>query len=250
MVDALDKSINKFRCHYTGLVLEEHDTKSPFYLTFDHVVPGDNSKLVCSARFVNELKSSMSETEFRNNIPLLSDHFEKGTSIDKNAFKMEFFRKKAKKDPVLPKDKQLRAWKSDVCLVCGKEPLPKGLYCKRCRGFLLGQYDRAACREAIKQAYDKAIDGFRCHYTGAVIDTENIKSPWYLCFDHVNPSKPGKMAVTAMIINNMKTELSDTEFIAVVKELAHHFRTGEPYNRDIIKFEYWTRPRLARGAAR
>jgi hypothetical protein len=58
------------------------------------------------------------------------------------------------------------------------------------------------------------------------------------------------MAVTAMIINNMKTELSDTEFIAVVKELAHHFRTGEPYNRDIIKFEYWTRPRLARGAAR
>ena len=250
MVAALDKTINKFRCYYTNVILEENETKSPFYLTFDHITPGDNTKLVCAARFVNELKTSMSESEFKNNIPLLADHFETGKPIDAKAFKLEFFSKAARKRPVMsppePPDKPMRAWKTDVCLVCGKEPIPKYLYCKRCRRFLLGQFDRAACRAAMKESYDKAIDGFRCKYTGIVIDTKNINSPWYFCFDHVFPGKPGKMAVTAMVINNMKTELSGPEFIAVIKELARHFRTGAPFDRDIIKFEYWSRPRLAR----
>jgi hypothetical protein len=25
----------------------------------------------------------------------------------------------------------------------------------------------------------------------------------------------------------------------VVKELAHHFKTGETFNKDIVKFAYW-----------
>jgi hypothetical protein len=247
MVNALDRTINKFRCYYTGIILEEYQTKSPFYLTFDHIIPGDNSKLVCCARFINELKTSQSEAEFKTNIPLLADHFELGTPIDKSTFKLEYFnkftRKTRKLTPAEPPDLPTRIWKSDVCVVCGKEPGDRSLFCSRCRRFLLGQFNRAACRAAMVQAYDKEIDGFRCHYTGVVIETEDGKSPWYFSFDHRFPDKSGNLAISAIIINDMKTELADYEFIAVVKQLAKHFTTGEPFDLAGVKFEYWVRPR-------
>ncbi len=40
----------------------------------------------------------------------------------------------------------------------------------------------------------------------------------------------------------MKSQLSDEEFIIIVKQLAKHFTTGEPFDLGGVKFEYWTRP--------
>jgi len=48
---------------------------------------------------------------------------------------------------------------------------------------------------------------------------------------------------SCQIINQMKTQLSEEEFGKVVIELAGRFETGAPYDRDIIKFEHWNRPR-------
>jgi len=52
--------------------------------------------------------------------------------------------------------------------------------------------------------------------------------------------------VAVAFANMMKTDLSEEEFWLVVGELAGHFRTGKPFNRYIIKFKYWKRPRKLR----
>jgi hypothetical protein len=54
-----------FRCHYTHIILEEKDTKSPKYLTFDHMVPGneDIDNLVLTFAAYNEKKTDMSYEE-------------------------------------------------------------------------------------------------------------------------------------------------------------------------------------------
>ena len=54
-----------FRCHYTHIRLEENDTKSPRYLTFDHMIPGneDIENLVLTFAAYNEKKTDMSYEE-------------------------------------------------------------------------------------------------------------------------------------------------------------------------------------------
>jgi len=66
--------------------------------------------------------------------------------------------------------------------------------------------------------------------------------------DHSTPRQPGTLRVAVAFVNMMKTDLSEEEFWLVVGELADHFRTGKPFNRDIIKFAYWKRPRMPRKA--
>jgi len=242
---AYDKQADGFRCHYTGLLLDTEDQKSPFYLSFDHPVPGDNSKLLVCARFINELKNAMSETEFRANIQLLADCFRTGNRLEKSLFKLEHYHAASQKTITkalsMPAKGPLRVWYAKECLACGCEPLKGYLYCRRCRKILFSEAERTAKREALRNAYDPGADGFRCHYTGVLLDLEDTSDPWHLSFDHRLPGRKGNIAVTSVIINNMKSELSDEEFRKVVMELARHFETGEPFDRDVIKFEYWDR---------
>ena len=194
------------------------------------------------------MKSEMSEQEFRTNICLLAKHFRTGEPIDQALFKLEYYRPKPK-NPVarwFAALKDLMTPRSQIvehCKVCGKEPLRGRTYCERCRRLVLGEMDRNVKVETLKAAYDKDVDGFRCHYTGFLLDLNDRASPWHLNFDHCFPGRPGKYWLACQIINLMKTELSEEEFKKVVMELAGHFETGAPYDRDIIKFEYWKRPR-------
>jgi hypothetical protein len=247
---AYDKQTDGFRCHFTGLLLDTANLKSPFYLSFDHPFPGDSSKFLACARFINELKSAMSEPEFRANISLLARCFRTGERLDPSLFRLDHYRAGRKKPSMkafqAPRERPLRVWYAKECLACGLEPLKGFLYCQRCRRILFSEAERTAKREALRKAYDAAAGGFRCHYTGVLLDLGDTSDPWHLSFDHRLPGRKGNIAVTSVIINNMKSELSDGEFRKVVVELAKHFETGEPYDRDVIGFEYWDRPRMPR----
>jgi hypothetical protein len=43
-----------------------------------------------------------------------------------------------------------------------------------------------------------------------------------------------------VVFNAMKADLSEDEFYLVMNELARHFE-GAPFNKDVVKFEYWKR---------
>ena len=243
LVAALDKTINKFRCYYTNIILEENDPKSPFAITFDHPIPGDLTRVVACAAFINELKSAMTESEFRANIPLLASHFEGALVLDRNNFKIANFhphppRVRAPLEPVDRRPKLLR-WFSETCKICGKPPMKRGFYCLRCHNLLRSQIGRAAKEASLIAAYDKTVDGFRCRYTGMIVDDCNPPGPYHINFDHRHPGHPGTFDVCLFIINLMKSALSDAEFIIIVKQLAKHFTTGEPFDLGGVKFEYW-----------
>jgi hypothetical protein len=57
-----DGKTDVFRCHYTKIVLNEDDPKSPRYLTFDHMVPAVAGKdnMVITFAMLNEMKTDLS----------------------------------------------------------------------------------------------------------------------------------------------------------------------------------------------
>ena len=91
---------------------------------------------------------------------------------------------------------------------------------------------------ALKEAWDGS--GFRCFYTGVILDEKNSKSPKYLSFDHKTPRCEDEMVVTCALMNDMKTDMSDAEFRRVVIELANHFG-GHPFDATVLQLRHWKR---------
>lgn len=133
---------------------------------------------------------------------------------------------------------------SNSCPICGKSlHHPLASYCKRCKKFI----DRVDIRrkpnkQARAQALQKAWDGeaFRCYYTGIKLVEDNPKDPRYLTFDHLTPRQESKIAIVAAAINDMKSDMSDNEFKAMVSELAKHFK-GKEFDERVFKLKHWKR---------
>ena len=51
-------------CYYTGVELDVFDKSSPWFLEFDHLVPGDPRKIVITCALVNEMKGDLTVDEF------------------------------------------------------------------------------------------------------------------------------------------------------------------------------------------
>jgi hypothetical protein len=68
-----------FRCYYSGVRLVENDHRSPRYLTFDHRTPRREHDVVVAAACLNDMKSDLSEGEFRSVVLGLASHFRGGT---------------------------------------------------------------------------------------------------------------------------------------------------------------------------
>jgi hypothetical protein len=108
----------------------------------------------------------------------------------------------------------------------------------------------SARAEAMIDAWDEVGKCFRCQVTGIALEEKDHNSPFFLSFDHVIPGKKGKLQCVCRFVNQMKADLSKEEFLLLVPELADHIRTGRPFNKDVIKFQYWHRPRMASGGGR
>jgi hypothetical protein len=92
-----DPVTDTFRCHYTKIVLEEKDSKSPRYLTFDHVVPGGGEKgnLVLTFALYNEGKTDMTDDEhvaFCREVVRAHD----GGKFDENVLKLKYWLRMAR----------------------------------------------------------------------------------------------------------------------------------------------------------
>jgi len=89
-IKALKKSWDgeRFRCYYSDIRLEEKDHHSPIYLTFDHRIPRIEDDIVIAAAAINDMKSDLSEAEFKNAVNQLSARFSKGASVNEDTFKL------------------------------------------------------------------------------------------------------------------------------------------------------------------
>lgn len=130
------------------------------------------------------------------------------------------------------------------CPICN-EPLhhPLATYCKRCKK-LIDRVDirKKPNKEARVKALKEAWDGecFRCHYTGIELIEDNWRDPRYITFDHFIPRQEDHIVIVAAAINDMKTDMSDDEFINMVFKLANRFNGGD-FDSSAFNLKHWKR---------
>jgi hypothetical protein len=83
---------NSFRCYFTHITLIEDDRTDPRYLTFDHRIPRKEDDIVIVSALINDMKSDMTEDEFKNMVCQLADHF-RGEDFDESAFKLNCWKR-------------------------------------------------------------------------------------------------------------------------------------------------------------
>ena len=76
-----------FYCHYTGQKLNVFDESDPYFLEFDHLVPGDPSKIVKTSAWFNELKGDLTIKELKGSVAQLFNFWFKGIKIKKKKFR-------------------------------------------------------------------------------------------------------------------------------------------------------------------
>ena len=130
-----------------------------------------------------------------------------------------------------------------TCPICTAPMHPQAKLCPRCRKLvsrvdMRGKPDREARIRALRQAWDG--EGFRCYFTGVRVVESGHGDPRYLTFDHLTPRDEHTVVVAAACINDMKSDLSDGEFRAVVKALASRFSGGE-FDERVLELTHWKR---------
>lgn len=226
-----------FLCRYTGQKLEEYDTSSPWYITYDHVIPrSTRGGFVACAYWVNNMKTDLCDDELWA-VVMEFDRHVKGAPFNRDIVKFEHWTRHAFRERALRASGPERYYKVDHCDICGAPPVKNAKYCARCKRRWLHFPGRV---RAMKAAWCPEKNGFLDHYLGVVVDEENPDSPYYIVFDHRIPRKKGDLHVASMLVNAMKGDMSEDEFYRIMNELARH-REGKPFDRDVIKFEYWKR---------
>jgi hypothetical protein len=133
------------------------------------------------------------------------------------------------------------------CVVCDtvlRHSLAR--YCTTCKNILgrvesRGKADNAVREKALKNAWDKESECFRCHYSGIPLVDNNPDDPRYVTFDHLIPRKEGELVVAAAIICDMKSNMSEDEFRDIVCQLAKHFENGTQIDETVFKVKHYRR---------
>lgn len=136
---------------------------------------------------------------------------------------------------------------SKLCEVCDDSIHPQANLCKRCKK-LLDRLDtrktirrnKGARLKALKSGYNKAGGFFECHYTHVRLVDDNHRSPRYLTFDHKIPRDESEMVLAAQLINDMKSDMTESEFKFMVKHLANHFDGGS-FDESAFNLTHWKR---------
>lgn len=247
MKAAWNPVLDAFICFYTCLILEENDGSDPWFLSFDHRIPGDAKTLVVCARWVNNMKTSLADDEFMAVTIELDRSHDAQEPFNMAVADFKYWRG--------PADHKLRRSSSrpsrygptiKECIICHRTPLPHSYYCTECQNIAKKRNNMTEELPAFQEAWNKERQCFICYLTGLEIELKDPKSPRYLSLDHRIPRQPGTQGVAVAFVNLMKTDLTEDEFWLVAGELADHFRTGKAFNRNIIKFAYWKRPRMTR----
>ena len=129
------------------------------------------------------------------------------------------------------------------CEICGNDLHPLAQYCKRCKK-LIDRVDmrkkpnKMARVQALKQAWDGK--DFRCYYTGIRLVEGNYKDPRYITFDHRIPRQEDDIVVACAVLNDMKSDMSENEFRAMVLQLAEYFKRGI-FDQNVMNLKYWKR---------
>ena len=132
---------------------------------------------------------------------------------------------------------------SSECAICSTPRHRLAELCKRCKWLvdrvdIRGKANKQARRRALADAWDGT--SFRCYYSGIALVDDNRRDPRYLTFDHLTPRVEDRVVACAACINDMKSDLAENEFRAVVIQLAHRFQGGQ-FDGRCLNLKFWKR---------
>jgi hypothetical protein len=127
-----------------------------------------------------------------------------------------------------------------ICPNCEMRPhIEHSIYCHECGKFLLHKKEAAARAVAMKRAKCFNPPGFRCYYTGRLLELYDTKSPYYASFDHRTPGKKGDLVMCVRWINSMKGAMTEDEFWPIVLALDDTHFNGRPFPIELTRLKYW-----------
>jgi hypothetical protein len=193
--------------------------------------------VVVCAGVINSMKTSLSGDEFWSVVMEYRSH-RKGAPFHRDVCGFQFWNRRGEDGPdQTPRASRRVDGKGGECAICGWETRRGQMYCPRC---LRKHPSVTGRKDAMIRSWSRAKQAFLDYYLGLELEEKDVNSPFYTAFDHRLPRKKGDLVLTSMLVNSMKTNLSEEEFNLIMEELAR-CREGKPFNRDVIKFEYWTR---------
>lgn len=86
-----DKEDECFKCHYSGIQLNDDDPRDPRYITFDHTALEKGAEMVVTAALIDEMKANLSEDEFKTVITQLAQHFNDSSPVDVSIFNIKHY---------------------------------------------------------------------------------------------------------------------------------------------------------------
>ena len=130
-----------------------------------------------------------------------------------------------------------------ICEVCGAQRHRQAFLCHRCKKIydrvdIKNKPDKKARIKALKTSWDG--NNFRCYYTKAILCDNNPKSPLYITYDHKTPRLQSDIVITAACINDMKTDMDEVEFMAMINGLYEVFN-GKPIDMNVFKLKHFKR---------
>jgi len=240
--EAIWKNIRKYdyRCHYTKMLLEKEDTHSPWFCVFDHLIPLEPKTIVLTSALINEMKTALSVREFWYYVGQLADFIEKGKKIKK--IRLAYWRRQ-----LPPSREKLNLngpgslSKDKKCDLCGRPVFNiRSKYCRPCSHFAHRLEMQRFGPKVVQEILDYVRKwGFRCFYTGMLLDVSDYKSPWYVVFNCLTPGDRSRIVLTSALFNEMKSDLSIKEFWYYIRQLANYKRKHTKIRKK--KLVYWYR---------
>jgi len=233
--------VDLFRCFFTDVAMSDDDLMSPYHVTSSCKIPHDYSVLIPNCAFTAVMKSELADTELVTVVPHLDDHIQKGTPFIRDIIPFAHWNRRPRPKTAVPLFTGLPpAPSGKTCAICIRPPYRTSPYCARCRKIIQNRPDHPATAAGLKESYDPAADGFRCIFSGEVLDTDDMYSPWYLVLDHLVPGQR-KVAPSAAWANGMKGKMAYAVFLKALAEFANHIRTEEPFDTSVITRDDWKR---------
>ena len=87
-----DPKAGAFICQYTGVPVEDGDPTSPWYISFDHAVPGDPESIVVAAVWINSMKNALARDEFWAVVREYDRYLREGGEFDRHVVDYEYWR--------------------------------------------------------------------------------------------------------------------------------------------------------------
>lgn len=138
---------------------------------------------------------------------------------------------------------QIATAQSYACGVCGSDRHKLAHLCKVCKKILdrvdvRSKPNKAARLAALQKQWTGSY--FRCHYTLLPLNTTDPKSPKYLTFDHLIPRDENSIVLAAAFVNDMKSDLDESEFWQVIGALAQRISNPDMPIPE-IQLRHWRR---------